>query len=327
MQTKKIALVFPGQGSQSLGLLSELSNHYAEIKKTFHEASLIFGEDLWEIAQQGPLEKINNTAFTQPLLLAADIAIWRVLTNLIPNLISKIQYLAGHSLGEYAALVAGGVLEFKTAMQLVTLRGLAMQDAVPENMGAMGAIIGLDEMSVQAICDSVLAECKARLQNHRILSPANFNSVGQIVISGHKECVDLALMQAKEKGAKMAVLLPVSVPSHCDLMLPARFAMEKALKNVVFHLPTIPIIKNVDAKPYADISEFTPNLLSQLTDPVQWVNGIQFMMANQIDVIIECGPGRVLTGLNKRIHSTASLFSTSEQSDFSKTLDYLSSLS
>lgn len=321
MNKQKIAVVFPGQGSQSLGMLKELSERYPIITQTFSEASSIVGENLWTLAQEGPIEKINLTAWTQPLLLASDVAMWRVLSNLFPNLNQKIAFLAGHSLGEYAALVASGAIDFNLAMQFIILRGLAMQNAVPENVGAMGAIIGLEEPIVEVICEQIVSENKTI--SFPVLAPANFNSLGQTVISGHRKLVNAALDLAKQAGAKLAVLLPVSVPSHCQLMMPAQKVMEKSLKNTKFSNMQIPVIKNIDAKPYSDVSEIGPSLLAQLIQPVQWIETIRFLMNQNVGTIIECGTGRVLSGLNKRIDKSLQLFSTSECGDFFQTMQFL----
>lgn len=302
MMNKPLAIVFPGQGSQSVGMLAEIANQFSEVKHTFAEASEVLGYDLWALTQEGPASELDQTTHTQPALLAASYAIWQILTS---HLSIKPTMLAGHSLGEYTALVCANSLDFKEGIKLVAARGHYMQEAVPEGLGAMAAVIGLDEVDVAAIC-------KAAANNGEVLSPANFNSIGQVVIAGHKEAVMRALSLAKEKGAKLTVLIPVSVPSHCDLMRPAADRLSTLLNDIKFKQPNIAVISNVDVKPYQDEQSIRDGLLRQLYNPVRWVETIQYFSASGINTIVECGPGKVLTGLNKRIDKHLQLMTTSD---------------
>lgn len=292
-----LAIVFPGQGSQSVGMLADLAATHSEIKETFDEASGILGFDLWTMCQQGPAEDLDKTTNTQPALLTASYALWRVYQKSNPN---KPQMLAGHSLGEYTALVCAKSLNFLDAVRLVAARGQFMQDAVAEGSGAMAALIGLETDAVEAICEQ-------SRQVNEVLAPANFNSIGQVVIAGHKSSVEHAVALAKEQGARMAVMIPVSVPSHCSLMLPAAENLQQLLTTVAFHEPSIPVISNVDAKPYTGAAAIRDGLVRQLTMPVRWVETIQYFVQHGVTDILECGPGKVLTGLNKRIDKNLQL--------------------
>lgn len=286
----KLALLFPGQGSQSQGMLAALAAEFPIVEKTFSQASQVLGYDLWALAQQGPIEQLNQTEFTQPALLAADIAAWycwKEKGGMDPTVV------AGHSLGEYAALVSAGVLSFEDAIACVALRGKAMQEAVPAGEGAMAAIIGLDNEKVDALCREA--------SQGDVVSSANFNSNGQVVISGQKAAVERAVLLAKPKGAKLAKLIPVSVPSHCALMQPAAVQLAKKLTDIEFQAPTFPVIHNVDATSYDDPDAIQEALLQQLTQPVRWVDTILKMQNDQVGLFIEVGPGKVLSGLNKRI--------------------------
>lgn len=288
--THSFSLVFPGQGSQSVGMLAELDKTFSQVAATFEEASEVFGQDLWALSQEGPAEKLDQTAYTQPALLAADIAVWRcwqIKTDLLPSVV------AGHSLGEYAALVCAGALSFSDAIALVADRGRFMQEAVLPGQGAMAAVIGLDDAKVAELCQIA--------SQTGVVSPANFNSIGQVVIAGETSAVDHAIELAKNAGARMAKTIPVSVPSHCALMKPAADQMAEKLKNVTFHKPMIPVIHNVDVKTYDTPEAIRSALIAQLVQPVRWVETIQAMMAQQIYTYFECGPNRVLSGLNKRI--------------------------
>jgi [acyl-carrier-protein] S-malonyltransferase len=290
---KKIAVVFPGQGSQSLGMLGSLAE-VEIVRQTFNEASAVLGYDVWELAQQGPEEKLNQTEFTQPAVLTADIAIWRhwqIHNNLAPR------YLAGHSLGEYAALVAAQAMDFTDALRLVARRGRYMQESTADGVGAMAAIVGLDDNKINEICDI------SRQQNE-VLSPANFNSIGQTVIAGHSAAVDRAIALAREQGAKIARHIPVSVASHCDLMLSASLRLADDLTRTPIQSPHIPVIHNVDVAVHTDPAAIRQALIQQLTRPVRWVETVQYLDQQGIESILECGPGKVLTGLNKRISTT-----------------------
>lgn len=287
---KNMSVVFPGQGSQSLGMLAGMAESEI-VSQTFVQASEVLGYDLWRLTQQGPEEKLNQTEYTQPALLAADIAIWRY-WQAQPSVVPS--FLAGHSLGEYSALVAAESLTFADALQLVANRGRYMQAAVAPGVGAMAAIVGLDDNLVQDICEK-------STQQDEILSPANFNSLGQTVIAGHTAAVERAIALAQNLGAKMAKHISVSVPSHCDLMMDAARSLAQDLAQVAIKPPVIPVIHNFDVKQHSEPAAIRNALVQQLTSPVRWVETIQFMEQQGVLSIFECGPGRVLTGLNKRI--------------------------
>ncbi|MBS0358793.1 MAG: ACP S-malonyltransferase [Proteobacteria bacterium] len=290
MTNSKLAFVFPGQGAQSIGMTSELSKRFPSIKKTFSEATDILGYDLWELVQEGPAEKLDLTNYTQPALLVAEIAIWQVWREESKELPSL---LAGHSLGEYSALVCAEAISFADAVRLVAERGRLMQTAVPAGQGAMAAIIGLEDAVIHEICDEA--------SEGEVVSAANFNSIGQVVIAGKQTAVDRAIEKAKAHGAKIAKKLPVSVPSHCFLMQPAAEQFLKYLEKFKIHKPKIPVIHNSDVKTHEDPNQIKIALVEQLYSPVQWVKTIQKMAEQGIEKIVDCGPGKVLTGLNKRI--------------------------
>ncbi|HQT31030.1 MAG TPA: ACP S-malonyltransferase [Thiobacillus sp.] len=286
---KKLAFVFPGQGSQSVGMMQGWGER-PDVRDTFIEASDALGLDLWAMVADGPIELLNQTVNTQPAMLAADIAAWRVWQaagGATPAL------MAGHSLGEYAALVAAGVLGFADAIRLVRFRAEAMQAAVPEGVGAMAAILGMEDDVVRAVCSEAAAG--------EIVEAVNFNSPGQVVIAGNKAAVERAMVLAKEKGAKRALPLPVSVPSHSSLMLPAAEKLLAYLQGVTITTSLIPVLHNTDVHSHADADAIRVALARQLHTPVRWVETVQAIKAAGIDRVIECGPGRVLAGLNKRI--------------------------
>ncbi|MGW8227513.1 MAG: ACP S-malonyltransferase [Gammaproteobacteria bacterium] len=285
-----LAFVFPGQGSQSTGMLGTLASEFAEVEATFRVASEVLGYDLWDIVQNGPAEKLNSTDITQPAMLAAGVAVWRVWQakgGAQPGV------LAGHSLGEYTALVCGDSLAFEDAIKLVAERGRLMQEAVPAGTGAMAAVLGLDDDAVRAVCKDAAAS--------EVVEAVNFNSPGQVVVAGHKAAVERAVELAKAKGAKRALLLPVSVPSHCALMQPAADKLATLLEDVAIQAPRIQVINNVDVAMPTDPAAIRRALVRQLHSPVRWVETIQKMAADGVDRLIECGPGKVLVGLNKRI--------------------------
>ena len=286
----KFAIAFPGQGSQSVGMLAELAEAYPIIKETFAEASAVLGYDLFELVMQGPVEELNKTWKTQPALLTSSVALWRLWQaqgGATPAV------MAGHSLGEYSALVCAGALNFTDAVKLVELRGQAMQRAVPEGVGAMAAIIGLDN-------DSIAANCEKAAQG-QVVSPVNFNSPGQVVIAGHKEAVERANVLMKESGAKRALPLPVSVPSHCALMKPAAEELAIALDKLEVKAPVIPVINNADVATVTDPAAIKDALVRQLYSPVRWTETVERMASEEITFEIEMGPGKVLSGLVKRI--------------------------
>ncbi|MBW8307251.1 MAG: ACP S-malonyltransferase [Thiobacillus sp.] len=285
----KLAFVFPGQGSQSVGMMQGWGER-AEVRATFAEASDALGQDLWTLVTDGPTELLNQTVNTQPAMLAADVAVWRVWQaagGATPAL------LAGHSLGEYAALVAAGALGFADAIRLVRFRAEAMQAAVPEGIGAMAAILGLDDDAVRAVCSEAAAG--------EVVEAVNLNSPGQVVIAGNKAAVERAMVLAKEKGAKRALPLPVSVPSHSSLMLPAAEKLLAHLQGVKIATPAIPVLHNTDVQSHHEADAIRAALAKQLHTPVRWVETVQALKAAGIERVVECGPGKVLAGLAKRI--------------------------
>ena len=286
----QFAIVFPGQGSQAVGMLAELAEQYPSVEATFAEASAALGYDLWQLVQQGPAEELNKTWQTQPALLAASVAIYRVWLAQggdVPAI------MAGHSLGEYSALVCAGVLDFADAVRLVELRGKLMQDAVPAGTGAMQAIIGLDDAAIRQACEESA--------QGQVVSPVNFNSPGQVVIAGDKDAVERAGAACKAAGAKRALPLPVSVPSHCALMKPAADKLAVALQELTFNTPSVPVVNNVDVKCEESPEAIRDALVRQLYSPVRWTESVEFIASRGVSQLVEAGPGKVLTGLTKRI--------------------------
>lgn len=284
------AFVFPGQGSQSIGMMQKLAEAYPQVQQIFVNASSVLNIDLWSIVNDGPEEKINSTDITQPVMLASGYATWRLYKEAGGK---DPVVMAGHSLGEYTALVCAGAIDFQDAIKLVAARGRYMQEAVPAGTGAMAAILGLDDEIVTQVCNDAAQQ--------QIVQAVNFNSPGQVVIAGHKTAVERAAELAKEKGAKRAVLLPVSVPSHCQLMKPAAERLANDLAKITVKPPKIPVINNVDVKTQADANAIRDALARQLYQPVRWVETVQQMTKDGVTNIVECGPGKVLVGLNKRI--------------------------
>lgn len=288
---KKFAMVFPGQGSQTVGMLAELAGEYPIVQETFKQASEVLGYDLWQLVQEGPAEELNKTWQTQPALLTASVAVYRVWQQKYPEL--KPEVMAGHSLGEYSALVCAGVLDFQDAVKLVELRGKLMQQAVPEGTGAMYAIIGLDN-------DAIINACKQAEQGE-VVSAVNFNSPGQVVIAGAKAAVERAAALCKEAGAKRALPLAVSVPSHCALMKPAADQLSVSLESITLKAPVVAVLNNVDVKAETDAVAIRNALVRQLYSPVRWTETVEKMAQNGVEVLMEVGPGKVLNGLTKRI--------------------------
>ena len=286
----KFAMVFPGQGSQAVGMLKDLAENYPVVKSTFDEASQVLGYDLWALVQAGPAEELNKTWQTQPALLAASVAIYRVWQSINGP---QPEFMAGHSLGEYSALVCAGVIDFKDAIKLVELRGKLMQEAVPSGTGAMFAIIGLDNESIQKACEQAA--------QGQVVAPVNFNSPGQVVIAGNKEAVERAGALCKEAGAKRALPLAVSVPSHCALMKPAADKLATTLNNMTFNAPQFAVINNVDVKVESSAANIKAALIAQLYSPVRWTETVEEMAKQGVTQLVEMGPGKVLTGLTKRI--------------------------
>ena len=285
-----VAMLFPGQGSQSVGMLAALAEQYGSVAETFSSASAVLGYDLWDVVQNGPEATLNETAKTQPAMLTAGVAVWRVWQQRggqTPAL------MAGHSLGEYTALVCAGALGFEDAVALVADRGRYMQDAVPKGQGAMAALLGMADDDVAEVCE--------RAAEGQTVAPANFNSPGQCVIAGHAEAVQRATELAKAAGAKRAVVLPVSVPSHCELMAPAADRLRGRLAEITIAQTHIPVLHNVDAAPRERSDDIADALVAQLHQPVRWVDLVNQVAAANIDLCIEAGPGKVLSALNRRI--------------------------
>ncbi|MFC5437608.1 ACP S-malonyltransferase [Rhodanobacter umsongensis] len=288
-----LAFVFPGQGSQSVGMLAELAVAHAEVQATFEEASQGAGIDLWGLTAPGQEEELNRTENTQPALLAASVAVWRVWQKLGG---AQPAQLSGHSLGEYSALVCAGALSLHDAAALVAERGRLMQAAVPAGVGAMAAILGGDDAQIAAVCEEVA--------QGQVVSPANFNSPGQLVIAGDADAVDRALSRLAELGVKKAIKLAVSVPSHCALMRGAADELGGRMASISWQLPSMPVIQNAEARSYDSVDDIRAALQRQLYLPVRWAECVQALAAGGAVRVAECGPGKVLTGLIKRIDKT-----------------------
>lgn len=283
-------MVFPGQGSQSVAMQSGLAESCEEVMSTYALASEQLGYDLWDLVQNGPVERLNETVVTQPAMLTAGMAAWHCWKS---SGGAQPAQIAGHSLGEYTALVVAGALDFGDALLLVKRRAELMQEAVPAGSGAMAAILGLDDDVVRSVCDHAA--------QGEVVSAVNFNSPGQVVIAGSTAAVERAAAGAKEAGARRALMLSVSVPSHCALMKPAAEQLATALAKIDFSVPEIPVINNVDATAYKDTDDIRNGLKRQLYSPVRWVDSVQQMIAGGASLLVECGPGKILTGLAKRI--------------------------
>ena len=295
MTSSSLAFVFPGQGSQSLGMLGELAAREALVQDTFREASEGADADLWMLAQSGPEEILNRTEFTQPALLAAGVAVWRAWQARGG---AQPAVLAGHSLGEYTALVAAGALSLRDAAQLVRHRGQLMQDASPAGTGAMAAVLGAEDDVVRLACEDASGDAAS---DQGIVVPANYNSPGQIVIGGHAAAVDRAIALLAERGVRKAVKLAVSVPSHTPLMREAAQRLGETMAGLPWQPPRIPVVQNVDAKVHDDVASIRDALVRQLYLPVQWTGCVQALATRGVTRIAECGPGKVLSGLAKRI--------------------------
>lgn len=303
--SSQLAFVFPGQGSQSLGMLGELAREHATVRATFAEASEGAGVDLWTLAQDGPEDQLNRTEFTQPALLAAGVAVWRAWQAQGG---AQPAQLAGHSLGEYSALVAAGALSLRDGARLVRLRGQLMQDAAPAGTGAMAAVLGADDALVEDACREASGD--------GVVVPANYNSPGQIVIGGHAVAVDRALALLAERGVRKALKLAVSVPSHTPLMRDAADRLATAMDDLAWHAPTLPVVQNVDAQVHADVASIRDALVRQLYLPVQWTACVQALAARGATRIGECGPGKVLAGLVKRIDKSLDARALGTPADF-----------
>ena len=304
----RFAYVFPGQGSQSVGMMTEWGEHQAVVNDVYAAASAALGYDLWSVTSQGPAEQLNQTEVTQPAMLCAGVASWRIASQQLE--ISSAAMMAGHSLGEYSALVCAGSLDLGDAVKLVARRGQLMQTAVKAGEGAMAAIIGLDDAAVREAC--------ARVSNG-IVEAVNFNAPGQVVIAGAAVAVETAMANAKELGARRALPLPVSVPSHCSLMRDAATQLAAELETVNIDMPQVAVIHNHGASVASSVDEIRERLKMQLYNPVEWVASVQAMHGQGIEVLIECGPGKVLTGLARRIEKSLQAFAIYDDASLEQT--------
>jgi len=304
------AFIFPGQGSQSVGMLAELAQHHSIVIDTFNEASDALGYDLWKLVQEGPAEDLNQTDRTQPAMLTAGVACWRVWQQqggAMPSM------MAGHSLGEYTALVCSDAISLSNGASLVADRGRFMQEAVTAGEGAMAAVLGMDDDAVRSVC--------ADAAEGDVLSAVNFNSPGQVVIAGNTAAVERATVIAKERGAKRAIVLPVSVPSHCSLMLPAAEKLQKRLEDIPFNTPNTAVINNVDVATPNNAQQIKQALVKQLSNPVRWVETINRLSDDGVGSVVECGPGKVLAGLNKRINKAFPAYPLFDTASLATALD------
>ena len=306
----QLALVFPGQGSQSVGMLAELSELHPSVKATFEEASDGAGADLWALSQAGPEEMLNRTEYTQPALLAAGVAVWRLWQAQGG---AQPAVLAGHSLGEYTALVAAGALSLRDGAHLVRIRGQLMQDAAPAGVGAMAAVLGAEDALVEAAC--------VEASGAQVVVPANYNSPGQVVIGGDAAAVDRALALLQEKGVRKAVKLAVSVPSHTPLMREAANRLAHTMAGLAWRLPALPVVQNVDARAHDSVDAIRDALVRQLYLPVQWTGCVQALAACGVTRVAECGPGKVLTGLVKRIDKSLDARALGTPADFTAAIE------
>jgi [acyl-carrier-protein] S-malonyltransferase len=305
----KFAFVFPGQGSQSVGMMTGFAGVTA-VRQTFAEASDALGQDMWALVTEGPESALNQTVNTQPAMLTAGVAVYRAWEDLHG---AEPALMAGHSLGEYSALVAAGALAFADALPLVRLRAQAMQEAVPEGTGGIAAILGLDD-------DAVATVCRDAAQNE-VLEPANFNSPAQVVIAGHRSAVERGMALAKERGAKRAVMLPMSAPSHCSLMRPAAERLAVALAGVALQSPQIPVIHNADLKRHDDAAAIRDALVRQLCSPVRWADTVRVIAGEGVALMAECGPGKVLAGLGKRIDGNLAVTAITDEASLRQALE------
>jgi len=309
----KFACVFPGQGSQSVGMMAELAENFPVVTELFARASEVLGYDLWQVVQQGPAEELNKTEVTQPAMLVSGVATYEILKD---KLGQAPLIMAGHSLGEYAALVCAGSLVFEDAVKLVAERGRLMQQAVPEGVGAMAAIIGMDDAAIKDIC-------KTASDDNFAVQAVNFNSPGQVVIAGNIQAVETAMAMARDAGAKRALKLPVSVPSHSALMADAAKLLQAYLKDVKLSKPGIPVIQNVAAKAYDKAADIRKNLVRQLHNPVLWVDSVNNLLAEGVEATVECGPGKVLVSLNKRISKDVPHYTVNDVASLNTVLEEL----
>ncbi|MBA56201.1 MAG: [acyl-carrier-protein] S-malonyltransferase [Pseudomonadales bacterium] len=307
--SKDLAFIFPGQGSQSVGMMADLNEAHPVVKKTFDEASEAFGQDMWALAQNGPEELLGQTEITQPIMFVAGVAAWRAwceATDVRPAL------MAGHSLGEYSAYVCAGAISLEEGVKLVKRRGELMRDACPGGQGKMAALLGLDDEAAVAVCSDAA--------QGQVVQAVNFNSPGQVVIAGHAAAVDRAIMLAKEAGAKKAMALAVSVPCHSDLMKPAAQELAEQLNATTIEVPAIPVVNNIDARIEMEPGKIRDKLIAQLYSPVLWVASVNTMAEAGISSLVECGPGKVLCGMSKRIVRSMNVSTLQDQSGFDATL-------
>ena len=305
------AALFPGQGSQTVGMLADFETECPDIKETFNEASDALGFDLWVLAQEGPVEQLSLTEITQPLMLTAGVALYRAWSQTNGR---GASYMAGHSLGEYTALTAAGSLELADAVLLVRARGQFMQEAVPKGTGAMAAVIGLDDDKIEAVCTQVAADTGL------VIEAVNYNAPGQLVIAGHADAVEASLPVLKEAGAKRALPLPVSAPFHCALMQPAAERLQEKLDEIVVKEPSVPVIQNVSIQPESDVSLIREQLIKQTFSPVRWTQTVRSFQGLDVQVAAEFGPGAVLCGLAKRIQTDTQHFPLGTHELFTKAL-------
>lgn len=313
MSKGNLAFVFPGQGSQKVGMLAELASEYPVVEETFAEASEVLGYDLWALAQNGPQEELNQTERTQPLLLTSSVAIWRVWQQLGG---AQPALMTGHSLGEWSALVCAGVIAFKDAVKTVQLRGRYMQDAVPAGEGAMAAIIGLDDEAINKACKEA--------EQGEVVAAVNFNSPGQVVIAGSAAAVERASELCKAAGAKRAMPLPVSAPFHTSLMKPAADRLKETIDSTEYKAPETSVVHNVTAATESNPSAIQQLMYEQIYTPVPWVDCTKALQAAGIDTVVECGPGKVLSGLCKRIDKSLASFAAETPADLAKAVEAIS---
>ena len=314
MSARNIAFVFPGQGSQRTGMLAQAHERFESVRDTFAEASQTLGYDMWDLVQNGDQARLNLTETTQPVLLTSSVALWRAwLEQGGP----RPSVMAGHSLGEFSALVCAGSLAFADGVELVRQRGAFMQTAVPVGQGAMAAIIGLDDEVINRICEQTSAD------SGQVVAAVNFNSPGQVVIAGHSAAVEAAIVALKAAGAKRAMPLPVSAPFHTELMKPAGERLAQAMADITFETPQIPVVHNVNAATESDPDSIRALLVEQIYSPVQWTRCVEAIAASGVTDIVECGPGKVLSGLNRRIDKSLLSYSLEEPEQLVATLETL----
>mgnify|MGYP000288511591 CR=1 FL=1 len=304
------AAVFPGQGSQSVGMLADLASSWSEVQNTFAEASDVLGYDLWALAQNGPEEQLKQTQFTQPVMFAAGVACWRVWLSAGG---ARPAFAAGHSLGEYSAHVAAGVFQFKDAMALVAKRGQLMSEAVPEGEGGMAAVLGMDDDALSELCVSLTGD--------RVVEAVNFNAPGQVVISGHLDALEKACVAAKEAGARKAMMLPVSVPNHSSLMSSVVAPLAQQIDATPATDGAIPVVQNAEAVVLEGLNSQLASLKAHVANPVRWTNSVQFLVAQGVNTQVEFGPGKVLTGLAKRVDRSLNLICVEDQASLEKALE------